>query len=68
MGRMSAPEATETLLTLRQTSQYLKASPSFVRKLVRKGLIPHYRLGQKILRFRKGELDAWLLGGKQCHG
>jgi len=57
---MDTLQPTETLLTLRQTSQYLKASQSFVRKLVRKGLIPHYRLGQKILRFRKEDLDAWL--------
>ena len=52
----------EALLNLRKTSLYLNASQSFVRKLVRKGLIPHYRLGLKILRFRKEDLDAWLSG------
>jgi excisionase family DNA binding protein len=49
-----------TLLTLRQTAEYLRASQSFVRKQVRLGLIPHYRLGQKILRFRREDLDTWL--------
>jgi len=53
---------TQTLMTLRQASQYLKASESFVRKLVRTGVVPHYRVGSKMLRFRRADLDRWLDG------
>jgi excisionase family DNA binding protein len=59
---MEQNESSQALMTLRQASQYLKASESFVRKLVRTGEIPHYRVGNKMLRFRRLDLDEWLSG------
>lgn len=48
-------------LSVRGLSEYLNISVSLVRKLVKKGELPHNRLGAKIL-FSKSEIDRWLLG------
>lgn len=47
-------------LTVKGLSDYLNISVSLVRKLVKKGELPHNRLGAKIL-FSKSEIDRWLL-------
>jgi excisionase family DNA binding protein len=49
-------------MTLREACQYLQVSASFVRKLVRTGMIPFCRIGNKMLRFRRTDLDQWLKG------
>ena len=54
----------DALLTLGEASRYLNVSQSFIRRLVRTGIIPYCRLGQKILRFRRQDLDVWLSGKK----
>lgn len=48
------------MLNVKELSEYLNISVSLVRKLVRKGELPHNRLGAKIL-FSKMEIDKWLL-------
>lgn len=48
------------MLDVKGLSEYLNISVSLVRKLVRKGELPHNRLGVKIL-FSKMEIDRWLL-------
>lgn len=50
----------EPLVTASEVAEYLHCSVSTVRRLAAKGKIPHYRLG-KIVRFRRSEVDAWLL-------
>lgn len=52
--------AREALSTAREIAAYLNCSVSTVRRLAADGKIPHYRLG-KIVRFRRSEVDAWLL-------
>lgn len=47
-------------LSVKELSDYLSISESLVRKLVKKGELPHNRLGAKIL-FSKSEIDRWLL-------
>lgn len=49
----------DRLMTTDEVAAYLSCSISTVRRLVSRGQIPHYRLG-RMLRFRRGELDAWL--------
>ncbi len=48
------------MLNVKELSEYLNISVSLVRKLVKKGELPHNRLGVKIL-FSKVEIDKWLL-------
>lgn len=48
------------MLNVKELSDYLNISVSLVRKLVKKGELPHNRLGAKIL-FSKMEIDKWLL-------
>ena len=46
-------------LTLAQASEYLSISQRTIRGLL--GEIVHYRVGSKMLLFKKSELDAWML-------
>lgn len=50
----------EGLMTVSDVSAYLRCSASTVRRLVSRSEIPHFRLG-KLVRFRRSELDAWLV-------
>ena len=47
----------EKLLNVKEVCRYLGISETALRKLVDKGEIPAYRLGGKILRFRKDQVD-----------
>jgi excisionase family DNA binding protein len=49
----------EGLMAAQEVATYLHCSVSTVRRLVRRGKIPHYRLG-KMVRFRRREIDNWL--------
>ncbi len=53
-------------LNLAQASEYLSMSARTIRE--RLDEIPHYRVGSKMLLFKKSELDEWMLqyreGGK----
>jgi excisionase family DNA binding protein len=57
---------------LKIAARYLGVSASYVRKRVRQKGIPFFRLGNKILRFRKEDLDRWLeangCGGEVTYG
>ena len=45
---------------IRRAAEYLGVSIGFLRKAVRLGQIPFARVGSKILRFRKSDLDEWI--------
>jgi excisionase family DNA binding protein len=59
------------LMTINDASRYLKMSVGFLRKAVRRKQIPFARVGSKLLRFRREELDQWLdansSGGELTH-
>ena len=42
-----------------EVAAHLRCSPSTVRRMVRRGQIPHYRFG-KLVRFRLSEIERWL--------
>lgn len=44
----------------REVAAYLRCSSSTVRRMVRRGQIPHYRFG-KLVRFRLSEIERWLV-------
>ncbi|WP_038002367.1 helix-turn-helix domain-containing protein [Syntrophorhabdus aromaticivorans] len=44
-------------LTIQQVADYLSIKPSSLYSKIAE--IPHYRIG-RLLRFRKGEIDAWI--------
>jgi len=48
----------EKLFTLNEISVYLNLSAGEVEELVRAGVIPAYRIGGAMLRFRKEQIDA----------
>ncbi len=53
-------------LNLAQASEYLSMSSRTIRD--RLDQIPHYRVGSKLLLFKKSELDAWMLQYREGGG
>ena len=52
---------TDQLLTAKQAAARLSVHVNTVKRLVRLGEIPHYRLGTRgDLRFDPADIDAWL--------
>ncbi len=49
----------ENLLTIDTLSKYLNIKPKTLYAKVESRDIPHYRIG-RLIRFKKGEVDAWL--------
>ena len=49
----------EKMIIAGEVAAYLRCSTSTVRRMVRRGQIPHYRLG-KLVRFRLSEVERWL--------
>lgn len=43
-----------------EVAAYLRCSPSTVRRMARRGQIPHYKFG-KLVRFRLSEIERWLV-------
>ncbi len=50
----------ETLLTAREVSILLGASPRWVLDKWQAGVLPGFRLSGKMVRFRASEIDTWL--------
>ena len=49
----------EKMMIAGEVAAYLRCSPSTVRRMARRGQIPHYRFG-KLVRFRLSEIERWL--------
>ena len=49
------------LMNSEQAAEYIQMSVSWIRKFFRRESIPHYILGEKTIRFKKGELDTWIM-------
>jgi excisionase family DNA binding protein len=47
-------------LTYRETAEYLGVAVGTIYSMVARGQIPHVRLGPRLVRFPRAELDAWL--------
>jgi len=44
----------------RDAAGYISMSPRYLRKLVKIGMLPAYRLGKRAVLFRRTDLDAML--------
>lgn len=47
------------IYNIRELSNYLKISPSEIRKLVRQNKIPYFRVGNRI-KFEKQSINGWI--------
>jgi excisionase family DNA binding protein len=45
---------------IRKSARHCDVSVAFLRKAVRLKMVPFSRVGTKLLRFRRSELDKWL--------
>lgn len=52
------------VLTLAEASRYTGLSKSFLYKLTSKRQIPYYKLGAKLIFFKRTDLDAFILSDR----
>ena len=49
-----------SLMTIKDVAAYLKFSTASIYRMAQRGGIPAFRIGTRIWRFRKDEIDQWL--------
>ena len=50
-----------TLLDINQVAEYLNVSPRTVRRLMKVKNLPHLKVGSKLVRYNKSQIDKWLI-------
>jgi excisionase family DNA binding protein len=53
-------EAEGSVMDMKELCSYLKVTPKWVHERTHLKEIPHYKLSNKQLRFRKRDIDKWL--------
>jgi excisionase family DNA binding protein len=56
---------TDDLLTVQDVCDWLKVSRAWVYDEVEAGRLPHLRIGRRLLRFRRRDLDRYLEAGSR---
>ena len=49
-----------SLMTIKDVAAYLKFSAASIYRMAQRGDIPAFRIGTRIWRFKKEDLDQWL--------
>lgn len=49
-------------MTVREVSEYLRVHPTTVYRLVKSGMLPGFKVGDR-WRFQQAEIDSWLRQG-----
>lgn len=57
----------DTWLTLAQVMDYVKISKASIHRLLAEKKIPAYKVG-RLWRFKKEELDQWIVSSEAKHG
>lgn len=50
----------DQLWSITEAAKYLRVSVAFLRKSVRERQVPFLRVGQKVVRFSRADLDSWV--------
>jgi excisionase family DNA binding protein len=50
----------EPMLTPEQVTELLQVSKSTLCRLTKRGEIPHKRIGERIVRYNRSEIEAWM--------
>jgi excisionase family DNA binding protein len=64
LGRHKAATEDDVIFDVAGLSEYLEVSKKWVYEQTHLKMIPHFKLGNKQLRFRKKDIDAWLINMK----
>ena len=64
---MKGEKKPEKLMTLEEVAEYLRLSVHTIYKFAQKGKIPALKAGKK-WRFRKEDIDRWLMDNKKLKG
>jgi len=53
-------EEIDDLLLAEEIAEWMKVSVITIRRWTSSGFIPHVRIGQRMVRYRKRDLDSWV--------
>lgn len=53
-------DADRDFLTVAELSEYLGVKRSTLYAMVKDNAIPYHRVGKKLIRFKRGDIDAWM--------
>jgi excisionase family DNA binding protein len=62
LGKHEAAREDDIIFDVAGLSEYLEVSKKWVYEQTHLKAIPHYKLGNKQVRFKKKDIDAWLCG------
>ncbi len=57
---LDADTAIEPMLTPEQVADILAVSKATLCRLTKRGEIPHKRIGERIVRYSRTEIEAWM--------
>ena len=60
LNNVPEPRLNSEWWNIKQAASHLGISVAFLRKAVRMRKVPFARIGTKVLRFRRSDLDHWL--------
>ena len=49
-----------SLMTIKDIAEYLQVKERTIYSWINKGIIPHYKLTNKVVRFNMNEVNEWL--------
>lgn len=55
----------DNYINIEEAADYLGVKTSTIRSWIKKGM-PHYRVGGKLLKFKRTEIDEWISAGKSA--
>lgn len=57
----------EKLLSIQDVAVILGMKKSNIYTMTRKKLIPFYRIGDRLIRFKQSEIEAWIMQKKEVN-
>ena len=54
-----ADQSNDNYIGIEEAAEYLGVKASTIRNWIKNKNMPHYRLGGKLLKFKKSEIDDW---------
>lgn len=60
MAEKTSRPKTDALMSLKEAAEYLGVSPNSVRNYIARGRLKSLRVGPKLIKFRKADLDRFI--------
>jgi len=58
--RVVAEHSDDVWMTVEQAASHLSMTEQALRLMLRRGRVPHFRVGERRIRFSRADLDQWI--------